>query len=116
MKRSNRPTPDHLRRRAEALQRAIAATDLVASGTLRTRTKVCGRPNCRCAKDVNARHGPYHEWQRYRDQHLVLRVVSSEEAEIIQAAINNYRQIQRLLQSWDNESAEAILGKKRAKP
>src|ERR1039458_209656 len=53
-----------LRARTQALRRAIAALDLLASGTVHVRTKVCGRKNCRCAQDVNARHRPYHEWSR----------------------------------------------------
>jgi hypothetical protein len=36
----------------------IAGMGLICSGTLLERTRTCGKPNCRCATDLQARHGP----------------------------------------------------------
>ena len=55
--------------------------DYVASGTLHSRTKVCGRSNCRCADDPSARHGPYHEWSRRTGGRLVHHVITAQQAE-----------------------------------
>jgi len=88
--------------------------DFVASGTIHTRTKTCGRANCRCAKDPDARHGPYYEWSRQQNRRLVHSVLSKEEAEVMAYAISNYRQIQRLMEEWERETAEEIIGPKRA--
>ena len=84
--------------------------DHLASGTLLTRTKVCGRPNCRCAVDNDARHGPYYEWNRRIDGRLVHRIVSEEQSELIAQAIANYREVKRLLSLWERETEEEILG------
>jgi hypothetical protein len=84
--------------------------DFVVAGTIHTRTKVCGRPNCRCAKEPDARHGPYHEWSRYQDRRLVHSVVTAEQAAKLGQAIENYREIQALLERWRTESADELLG------
>lgn len=87
--------------------------DLVASGTLHTRMKVCGRHNCRCALDPNARHGPYHEWSRRQNQRLLHSIVTEEQAKLFAEAIANHRTIQELLARWEQVTAAEILNPNR---
>lgn len=98
-----------LRQRTREIRRAIEAMTLVCSGTLSTRTKVCGQPSCRCATDPDARHGPYHEWTRRADGRYRHSVVSPPQAELLERGIANYREIQRLLRLWEAETADVIL-------
>jgi hypothetical protein len=98
-----------VRKHTQALRRAINQMDFVASGTIHKRTKVCGRQNCRCATDPAARHGPYYEWSRRQDGRLVHSVISPEQAELFTRAIQNYREIQRLLGRWEHETAKEAL-------
>lgn len=98
-----------LRQRSRAIQKALETMTLVCSGTLSTRTKVCGKKTCRCAVDPDARHGPYHEWTRRVDGRYRHSVVSPRQAELIELGIANHREIQRLLRLWDQKTAEAIL-------
>ena len=109
MKRSKKPSRNRVRERTRELRRAINALDFVASGTVYKRTKVCGRKNCRCALDPAARHGPYHEWTRRQDGRLLHSVVTSEQAELLTRAIQNYREIQQLLVRWEYETAKEVL-------
>lgn len=104
-----------IRKRTAALRRAITEMDLVASGSLQVRTKVCGRKNCRCALDPEARHGPYHEWTRRENGRLVHSVITPAQAQLLARAIENYREIQKLLGAWHRETAEAILELNRKK-
>ena len=90
-------------------RQTIDAMDLVSSGTLHVRTKVCGRPNCRCAHDSSARHGPYYEWNRLHDGRLVHSVIAAEQAELVALAIENQRQIKRLLALWETATTNFIL-------
>jgi hypothetical protein len=94
--------------RIECLRKEILSLDLIASGTISERTKVCGKPNCRCAKDPADRHGPYYEWTRRENGRYVHSVVSPEKAKQLSAAIKNYRKIQSLLERWSKESARLI--------
>ena len=110
MKRSPaKPNRRRLRRRTQALRREIAAMDFVTSGTLLTRTKVCGRATCPCATDIAARHGPYYEFNRRQDGRLVHRVIAPALAERVRKALENHRRIQALLAEWEQETVEELL-------
>ena len=109
MSRRKRPSRTRIRQRTKELRRAIDAIDFAASGTLHSRTKVCGRPNCRCAKDPAARHGPYHEWSRRKGGRLVHSIVTDEQASYLMQAIKNYRKILNLLVLWESETAQEVL-------
>ena len=106
---SRDPRTNLLRRRTRSLRLAIAAKDYASSGTLHVRTKVCGRPNCACATDADARHGPYYEWSRRVDGKLLHHVVSAAQARLIERAIRNYREIGELLARWERETVANIL-------
>jgi len=54
------------RERIERIRQVLGGIDHLCSGTLLKRTKVCGKPGCRCATDPSARHGPYYEWGHMR--------------------------------------------------
>jgi hypothetical protein len=88
--------------------------DYVSSGTLHSRTRACGKTNCRCADDPAAWHGPYHDWTRRRDGRLVHCSVSPDQADLVQLAIANRREIDRLLARWEDETVEEILGPDRS--
>ena len=109
MKHPSKPSRTRVRQRTRELRRAINAMDFVASGTLHKRTKVCGRKNCRCAVDPAARHGPYYEWSRRQDGRLLHSVLTPEQAELFDRAIQNYRTIHRLLAQWEHETAKEVL-------
>ncbi len=95
-------------RRIDKIRDQIISLDLVAQGTISKRTKVCGKPNCRCAKDPDARHGPYYEWTRRENGRYVNSVISAEKAEQLAVAIKNYRKIQTLLSQWSKESERLL--------
>lgn len=97
------------RRRIVAIRDRLARIDLVCSGTLTERTKTCGKPNCRCATDPEARHGPYYEWTWREGGKLRHKILSPQQADELRRAIANYRDVQQLLQRWERESAAIIL-------
>lgn len=96
-------------------RKLIEDIDLICSGTLHERTKTCGKPNCRCATDPDARHGPYYEWSWRQDGRLMHKILSPEQAKLMKEAIANYGTVKKLLQRWERESAAIILGKKKRK-
>ncbi len=102
-------TPALRRRRRQAqariarIREAIRAIDL-CSGTLLRRAKLCERPQCGCAQDPAARHGPYSEWGHMKGGKLVHRMVSARQAALLRAAIKNYRKVRQLLRAWEAET------------
>jgi hypothetical protein len=99
-----RPPPPAIRQ----IRQAITAMDLVCAGTLLKRWKFCGRPNCRCAQDPAARHGPYYEWSRRQDGRLRHSLLSPQQADKLARAISNHQRILALLTRWTLESARAL--------
>ncbi len=106
------PSPKQLarsaRQRIEHLRTHLADFDYLCSGTLLERTKLCGKPNCRCAHDPAARHGPYYEWGHMKQGKLVHRQVSAAQAELLRQAIENYRAVQQLLREWEEQTEQLI--------
>jgi hypothetical protein len=107
---------DKARQRIAAIKRRIIEIDLVCSGTLLERTKVCGKPGCRCASDQTARHGPYYEWNRRLQGSLHHRAVARAEVGVVTRAMNDYQRLLALLEDWEHESARIILGPDRLTP
>jgi hypothetical protein len=103
------PSRARLRARTRELKRLINRLDYLASGTLTMRMKVCGKPNCRCASDPDAKHGPYYEWGYMHDGKLVHRRVPAERAELMQQAIDNYKRVRELLHQWELLTADEII-------
>jgi len=104
--------PDVVLPRAQArlarIREAIQAVDYLCSGTLLRRTKLCGKPGCRCARDPAARHGPYYEWGHMKGGKLVHRMVSARQAALLRATITNYRKVRRLLRAWEAETERVL--------
>lgn len=96
------------RERIGQIRDRIRTIERLCSGTLLRRTKVCGKPGCRCAQDPTARHGPYYEWGRMKAGRLVHRMVSPAQAALLREAIANYRALRRLLRAWENETVKLI--------
>jgi hypothetical protein len=92
----------------DRIRRQIGQMTVVCSGTLLQRTKVCGKPTCRCAVDPDARHGPYYEWNRLREGKLVHCALTPEQARMIRLAISNRRKILRLLRVWEQKSVQLM--------
>jgi len=97
------------RSRIATYRQRILAVDLLCAGTLVKRFNTCGKPHCPCMQDPAARHGPYYIWSRREGGRLVQTVISASQAKEIERAIQNHREVLRLLAAWGHESARAIL-------
>ena len=87
----------------------LAAIDYICSGTLLSRTKVCGKPNCACASSRDARHGPYYEWSRLEKGRLAHVVLPADSVPLFRQAVANYRRLRKLLRKWERESVRVAL-------
>ena len=92
-----KPSLLEVRQQVTRIHQALAAVEYRSSGTLHKRTKVCGNPNCRCASDRAARHGPYYEWGYVKGGRLRHRTLTPQQAALTRLAIGNYRKVKKLL-------------------
>jgi hypothetical protein len=97
-----------IRENIAAIQQAVSGVEYLCSGTLLKRTKLCGKPNCRCKVDRAARHGPYYEWGFLKGGKLKQRVLSQEQAKLMQLAISNHRKVKKLLKAWEEQTVRLI--------
>jgi hypothetical protein len=101
--------PARSKQRLREIRARIAAMEYVCSGTLHERTKLCGKPNCACARQRSARHGPYYQWSRRKAGRQDNAVIPPAAALRFRNAISNYQELRRLLRVWEQESAQLIL-------
>ena len=101
-------TTEATRQKITEIHAAIAAVEYLATGTLLKRTKVCGNPRCKCAKDPADRHGPYYEWSYLKAGKLHHRLLSPDQAALMGAAIANYRKVKKLLRVWEVQTLRLI--------
>lgn len=115
-KRSPERAASQARERISHIRDALAEVDYLCSGTLLKRMMKCGKPTCRCAEDLAARHGPYYEWGRMKAGKLVHRYVSPAQAEVLRQAITNYRKVKKLMRAWEVETERLIDAEAPRKP
>jgi len=108
MARSTAQRIAQARERIDRIRQALGEIDILCSGTLLRRMKVCGKPGCRCAHDPQARHGPYYEWGHMKGGALVHRSLTAQQAEILQLAIGNHRKAKKLMRAWEEETERLI--------
>lgn len=105
------PARSATKRAEESIARiraSVSGFDLLCSGTLTTRMMKCGKPNCRCASDPDARHGPYYQWTHMVGGKPTQRYVSEQQAQILSRAIDNYRKVKKLLREWEANTERLI--------
>ena len=108
MPRSSAQRLAQAREKIDRIRQELGGIETLCSGTLLKRTKVCGKPGCRCAHDPLARHGPYYEWGHMKGGVLVHRSVTPQQAELLQTAIGNHRKAKKLLRAWEEQTERLI--------
>ena len=103
-----KPDTAQIEEKIAQIHSAIGAMQYLSSGTLLKRTKVCGNPNCHCARDPTARHGPYYEWSYLKGGRLHHRTLTPKQAELMRRAIANYRKAKKLLRAWEVHTQRLI--------
>ena len=96
-----------LRREHEALAARLAGIGFIWPGTIVWRMMTCGRSYCRCMTDSKARHGPYPSWTVKKAQKTVTKILSPEEAALLEQWIANRRELDRIVKQMKKLSSRA---------
>lgn len=89
------------------LTERLVETGFIWQGSLQWRMLTCGKMNCACRTDPEARHGPYPYWTRKEKQKTVSKLLSTEEAELYEEWIDNRRQLERIVRAMQKLSRRA---------
>ena len=108
MSSDDKATVREVQEKIAEIHRTLAAMEYLSSGTLLKRTKRCGNPQCRCARDPAARHGPYYEWSHLKAGKLRHRTLTPKQAELMRLAIANNRKAKKLLRAWEVQTQHLI--------
>jgi hypothetical protein len=76
-------------------------------GNIQRRMLTCGKSNCACQTDPDARHGPYSYWTSKEEQKTVSKLLSAEEAELYEEWINNRRELEGTVREMYELSRQA---------
>jgi hypothetical protein len=97
------------------LTRTLAQIGFVWPGTVQRQMLTCGKPQCACHKDLEARHGPYYYWTSKKNGKTISKKLSREEAEILESWIINRRTIDATVKRMMRVSEHALILTLRAK-
>ena len=79
----------------DALKAELQTLGFLCQGSLQTRRVACGKTTCRCHRDPDARHGPYHYWTRKARGKTVGMHLTEDEVVLYQEWIENNRELER---------------------
>ena len=66
-------------------------------GHIQRRYLTCGKPNCVCHTDPEAKHGPYAYWSSKETGKTVSRMLRPEEADLLEQWIVNRRELEAVI-------------------
>jgi len=107
-------SPRELERRLRAcedeyalIKARIQEIGFICMGSLVKRWTVCGKPNCRCSRDPDERHGPYYQLTWKEAGVTVTRRLPPEHAHLYETWIANRHRLDDLLSQMQRVSARA---------
>lgn len=95
-------------RRLQELKAMLEPIGFIIRGSLQTMYNECGKPSCRCHKSPANRHGPYHHWTRKLQGKTVGRNLTDEEEPIFRKAIENSRNLEKIMREMYQVSERAL--------
>jgi len=79
------------------LSAKLSEIGFIWPGNIQRRYLTCGKPYCACKKDPEARHGPYAYWTSKEAKKTVSRLLSPQEADLMEEWIENRRKLEKII-------------------
>ena len=86
----------------------LSKIDFIWPGNIQRRYLTCGKPNCSCKRDHEAKHGPYAYWTSKEAKKTVSRLLSPEEADLLEEWIENRRKLEAIVREMKTISQKAL--------
>ena len=77
-------------------------------GHVQRRYLTCGKPNCACHKDPQAKHGPYAYWTSKETGKTVSRLLRPQEADLLEQWIVNRRELEAVVRQMKGLSKKVF--------
>jgi hypothetical protein len=92
----------------QKLSAKLSETGFIWPGNIQRRYLTCGKPNCSCGKDPEARHGPYAYWTSKKANKTVSRLLSPDEADLLEEWIENRRKLEAIVRKMKKLSQKTF--------
>jgi hypothetical protein len=86
----------------------LSAIGFVWPGNIQWRYQKCGKPNCACSTDPEARHGPYAYWTTKKADKTVNKALHPDEAVLLEEWIENRRELDAIVSEMKDLSQQAF--------
>ena len=77
-------------------------------GHIQRRYLTCGKPNCACHTDPQAKHGPYAYWTSKETGKTVSRLLRPQEADLLEQWIVNRRELEAVIRQMKGLSKKVF--------
>ncbi len=95
-------------KKQENLAGRLAAIGFIWPGNIQWRYQKCGKPNCACSTDPEARHGPNAYWTTKKSDKTVNKALRPDEADLLEEWIVNRRELDAIVSEMRDLSQEAF--------
>lgn len=96
-----------LQRKQKEFAQQLGTTDFIWNGSISKRFLTCGKPACPCHTNPEAKHGPYYYWTTKKAGKTISKLLTEQQAEILQQWITNRRVLEHTLDDMKKLSQEA---------
>ena len=86
----------------------LSEIGFVWPGHIQRRYLTCGKPNCVCHTDPEAKHGPYAYWTSKETGKTVSRLLRPEEADLLEQWIVNRRELEAVIRQMKGLSKKVF--------
>lgn len=104
-----------IKKKFNELKKELAKTGFICTGSVFSVYQRCGKKFCSCATDKNALHGPYNRWTRKIKGKTISRTITDEQVAITREYIENYRNLEKLLEKMKDLTIQYIEAHKNKK-
>jgi hypothetical protein len=91
-----------------SFHRELLNIGYICKGSIVPSYRKCGKPYCKCAKNQNAKHGPYWLWTRKEKGKTVTKPLSKKQIKLCGEFIQNSKKLEKIIKEMREISIEAL--------
>ena len=103
---------EQLQKKYSELAKKLSQIGYICKGSVMGVYVKCGKPNCRCKTNKDAKHGPYNVWTRKVKGKTVTKYLSEKQVELCREYIQNSKKLEKIIEEMRNLSVSILESEK----
>lgn len=103
---------DQLDKKYSELAKKLSQIGYICKGSVVELYLKCGKPNCRCKTDENAKHGPYTMWTRKVKGKTVTKYLSEKQVVLCREYMQNSNRLESIIEEMRDISVKILESEK----